>query len=348
MRRSLILLAALVLVILGCSDDESNITEPEIIDDPSLVSLERTHWTWASAPFQGDNYLANNSDQRSFDPVDRVKTIRWFLPRDRTLRRYLNPDLVNEERDETQPSMELYLRAEDGVWDPEDWGGIMQGTSRCGMDNSWPEYVEIWINDGIPDSTQRRGKLHLDFGYINEDGFWPLDHDGSLVVGEWEREDGIIDGLADGVFVTPEEDIGLDGNEHGPQRYDASFEVNGDSPYPYINGTARNNREDSEDLDENGHFSSDDGYFTVSVDLQKTEALIDVVYDYENVADLVAGNIAWRKYRIPLTERDSVARETTGLLTELTHLRIWYEDSSPGGRSGFSIQLSGFRFPSAE
>ena len=38
---------------------------------------------------------------------------------------------------------------------------------------------------------QRRGRLHIDFGYVNEDGFWPQDDEENLIVGSWEREDGI-------------------------------------------------------------------------------------------------------------------------------------------------------------
>ncbi|MEN8006197.1 MAG: hypothetical protein ABFS42_04240 [Candidatus Krumholzibacteriota bacterium] len=306
--------------------------------------MDRISWFWSSAPYQGAEYLAENPDFRIFNPEDRVESVRWFQPKERVLRWYLNPDLINQDRDKTQPSLDLYLRADDGVWDPEDWGGIMQGLGRLGEDFSNAQYLEIWVNDGIPDLELRRGKLHIDFGYINEDGFWPVDDNGDPVVGRWEREDGIVDGSADGVFYAPEEDIGLDGREHGPQLFQADFEIAGDSPYPGINGTARNGREDDEDLNGDSRLYTDNGYFTVTIDLKDSDALVDVVYDYDDVQELVNANIAWRQYRIPLIAVDSVSMGAEPNLESVTHVRIWYEDPQPGGRTGFTLQLSGIRF----
>ncbi len=318
----------------------------EGVDSSDIITLTRIAWSWASAPFLGAGYMAESGDLRTFDPEDRVETVRWFLPRERTLRRYLNPDLINQERDETQPSMDLFLRADDGAWNSEDWGGIMRGISRTGLDLSKSQFVEIWINDGVADIDQRRGKLHIDFGYVNEDGFWPLDGDGNLVVGlPRQQEDGIVPGTEpDDIFFAPDEDIGLDGNENGPQRFDANYEINGDSPFPGINGTARNSREDDEDANGDGRLNLDNGYFTTTIDLKDTEALVDVVYDYDNVQELVDANISWRKYRIPITAVDSVSVGTAANLRAVTHARIWYEDPNPGGRTALTLQLSEFRF----
>jgi len=341
----LLLLTAITLFgVLGCSDDESKITTPVVVDDPWAMSLARTDWFWASPPFFGSEYLANNADLRSFDPEDRVGAVRWFIPRERTLRRYLDPDLTGQDRDETQASMSLFFRADDGTWDAEDWGGIMQGISRVGEDLSSAQFVEIWLNDSQPDSSLRRGKLHIDFGFISEDGFWPKDHTGQFVVGEWEREDGILPGQdPDGVW-TQDEDIGLDGNEFGPQRYAPDFELGGDTPFPRINGTARNNREDNEDINGDASFNQDNGYFTVTIDLKETEALVDVVYDYGDVGDLVSENIAWRKYRVPLASVDEVSLGVVPNLGRVTHVRIWYEDPEPGGRATKELQVSEFKF----
>ncbi len=338
------LVSTLSLVLWGCSDDESDLTTPGIVDDPWAIALVRTDWFWASSPYLGSGYLATNPDLRSFDPQDRVETVRWYLPRERVLRRYLNPDLIDRERDETQQAMEIYLRADDGSWDAEDWGGFMRGISRTGLDLSTSQFVEIWINDATPDIDQRRGKLHIDFGYISEDGFWPVDDSDQLVVGEWEREDGILPGdFPDGLWIF-DEDIGLDGDEFGPQRFDASYEIEGDNPYPGINGTARNNREDNEDLNGNTWLDRDNGYFTATIDLKETPALVDVVYDYNDVQDLVDGNIAWRKYRIDLASVDTVSIGTVPNLRAVTHVRIWYEDSEQGGSATKRIQVSAFKF----
>ncbi|MCK9995311.1 MAG: cell surface protein SprA [Candidatus Krumholzibacteria bacterium] len=317
----------------------------EGVDASDTITLTRIGWSWASAPYLGSRYLADNPDSRSFDPEDRVGTVRWFLPKERTLRRYLNPDLINQERDETQPSMDMFIRADDGSWDPEDWGGIMRSISRTGLDLSKAQFVEIWVNDGVADLNQRRGKLHIDFGYIDEDGFWPVDVDGNIETGTRQLEDGIVEGSPrDDVFYAPDEDIGLDGNEFGPQKFDANFEINGDSPYPGINGTARNSREDDEDLNGDDQLNRDNGFFTATIDLKDTKPLVDVVYDYGDVQDLVAQNISWRKYRIPLTAVDTVSVGTAANLRAVTHARIWYEDINPGGRTALTLQMSEFKF----
>ena len=335
----------LVFGVLGCSDNESSITTPNIVDDPWEISLNRVDWFWASAPFLSPEEIIANNDTRQFDPADRVEAVRWYLPKDRVLRRYLNPDLLGQERDATQPSMEMYLRADDESWDSEDWGGIMRGLGRTGLDLSKSQFVEIWINDGVPDILQRRGKLHMDFGYISEDGFWPADGDGDLIVGNRQQEDGIVDGVPDGVFSVQEEDIGLDGLEFGPQRFDAGYEINGDSPFPSINGTARNFREDDEDLNGDGLFSSRNGFFTATIDLGETEAMIDVVYDYEDVQDLVDQHLAWRKYRLPMSSLDSVSVDgVVANLSTVGHVRVWYEDNTPQASLVKRVQISGFEF----
>jgi hypothetical protein len=315
----------------------------EGVDASDMVSLNRLSWSYASVPQLGAEWLRDNPDTRTFAPTERVQTIRWFLPKDRVLRRYLNPDLVNQERDETQTAMDLYLRA-DGTWQQGNWGGIMRGISRTGLDLSKSQFVEVWINDKVAEPTARSGRLHIDFGYINEDGYWPTEG-GGLVVGQFEKEDGILapDGIGDGVWQSTE-DIGLSGSEAEALLYSADYDYKGDSPYPRINNTSRNNREDTEDLNANGNLDRTDGYFTVTIDLKDTEPLVDVVQDYDNVADLIAGNIAWRKYRIPLAAIDQVEGNAPPDIKAVTHARIWYENDSPTAPAAMHLQISELRF----
>ncbi len=313
----------------------------EGVDASDMVTLNRLGWSWASQPRLGAAWLAAHPDTRQFLPRDRVPTLRWFLPKERVLRRYLNPDLVNQERDETQTVMDMYLRSE-GPWRQDNWGGIMRGMSRTGLDLSKSQFVEVWINDGIVEAASRSGRLHFDFGYINEDGFWPEDTDGLPVTGTYQQEDGIVNKQPDGVW-TYEEDIGLAGIEADEYLYNADY-VGADDPFPRINNTARNNREDTEDLNANGRLDQIDGYYTVSIDLKDSPALVDVLRDYDNVEDLVASGFAWRKYRIPLAAVDSVAGNTAANIKAVTHARIWYENDSLGAPSTVHLQLSDLRF----
>lgn len=313
----------------------------EGVDASDIITLTRIGWSWAAAPQVADGQ--QSQDTRTFDPEDRVENVRWFTPQNRVERRMLNPDLVNQERTETQQVMDLYLRDDEG-WNDESWGGISRGLSRTGLDLSKSQFIEIWINDGVPDLAERSGKVHLDFGYINEDGFWPLDEDGDLIVGTHEQEDGIAGSLPDGVW-SYEEDIGLDGDENGRQFYEAAYEINGDSPYPKINGTSRNGREDNEDINGNSTLDTDDGYFRATIDLKETEALVDVVEDYDNVSDLVAAGQAWRKYRIRIGDVDVVSTNLEPNIQAVTHVRIWYEnDERDGSTEPVHLQLSELKF----
>jgi hypothetical protein len=82
----------------------------------------------------------------------------------------------------------------------------------------------------------------------------------------------------------------------------------------------------------------------MTIDLQLTPAAVDVVYDFDNVDDLVAQSIAWRKYRIPLASVDLAAVDFQPNIDVVTHLRLWYEDSGPLGKSARSLQFSGLKF----
>lgn len=324
-------LAIFCLATWGCSDEESQPVVPVPTEDPGLISLDRSSWLWASAP------------STTFSPEDRVEHVRWFAPRERTLRWYLNPNLDGDTRDDTVPTMDLYLRSDNDAWEPENWGGVTRGLrshDRPGLDLSGMVKLDIWVNDGHPDPADRSGRLHIDFGYISEDGFWPEDGDGEIQIGTWQMEDGILDGNPDGVFFAPDEDIGLDGFENGPQRFDSSYEINGDNPFPRINGTARNAREDSEDLDGNDRLDIAEGYFTVVIDLKETPADVDVVQDFEDVQELIDNGISWRKYSFDLDLSDVVEREVLPDLSDLHQIRIWFEDDQMPLHTEVQLQIS--------
>jgi Motility related/secretion protein len=329
----------------------------EGVDASDIITLTRIGWTWGAQPFLGERHRLEENDTREFIPENRVKDVRWFTPKERTERYMLNPTLENQERGETQQVMDLYLKGENDGWSDTDWGGITRGISRTGQDLSKAQFIEIWVNDGRPDKEFRTGKLHIDFGYINEDGFWNEGESG-LIIGRHDQEDGILPNTEpDGIF-SYEEDIGLDGDENGPQKYSAEYGDASD-PYPNINGTARNNREDNEDINRNSILDRDNGYFTTVIDLKETEALVDVIEDYrdekpEDVIALENARIAWRKYRIPITEIDTVSIGTQPNIQAVTHVRLWFEDPewndyqvngapvNDGGR--MHMQLSEFKF----
>ena len=328
----------------------------EGIDSSDQMPVSRLSWNAASAPAQGEDpaYVIADPEigDRHFTPEKRLDT-RWFLPRLNTLRRFLNPELRQQEAREAQQVLEIYLSTGGEEWQPDNWGGVMRGLGRSGIDLTKTQFVELWVNDFRSDvfGEHPTGKLHIDFGYINEDFYWPLDDDGNLVTGTYNREDGILGDAPDGVF-TIDEDIGLGGYRqgspwYGRDQFSADYGSDAD-PYPRINGTAGNNREDSEDLDGDTVFDRQDGYFTLTIDLADS-ALVDVLRDYptDEVGDNLEHHLAWRKYRVRLGDALPVSPPggTTPQLATVTHVRIWFEDPSPPpGTTSRRIQITDFKF----
>ncbi len=292
-----------------------------------LVTLGRLGWYPASLPVQPVIGAAGDLGQLPRHEA-RVGDIRWYAPETRVLRRWLNPELVGQERDETQPALTLYMRQEGG-WQTENWGGIMRGLSRTGLDLSKSQFIEFWVNDWQQDPTRRRGRLHVDFGLLSEDFVWE-NADGEIEFGTWQRED--IN--QDGIFNASVEDVGLDAVVRGQTvaRPGRAFSVERNVAgypgiYPFINNTAGNNYEDSEDLDGNTRFDLQNGYFTITIDLRETQPLVDVAVDHP---DASLEGTAWRKYRIRMSDVLPINESAIADIAAVRHMRIWYEEPEMG------------------
>ncbi|MBK9776685.1 MAG: hypothetical protein IPP62_10030 [bacterium] len=343
-RHKLVIITAMILCVGACSDDDKSPVAPGPVDAPGTLSHHRLSWSLASLPVDP---AAGGDTPRTFTANDRVETIRWFLLNSPVLRRYLEPDVGQEEGEAPVPALELYLRSETGAWETSNWGGIMCSPTATGTgfpDMSGMAWLDIWVNDGIVDPTQRTGRLHVDFGRLDEDGYWPLDPEGQLVTNQFEQEDGILGGEPDGVWGY-HEDIGLDGCVSESCVYSADYGWYSDPPYPQINNMARNNREDTEDIDHNGEWDRTNSYFTHVIDLAATVPIIDVVQDYDNVQELVDAGIAWRLYRIPIRRELTIVNASGEPdLADVRHFRIWLEDASNSGMPTRRVQLAGIRF----
>lgn len=311
-----------------------------------IITLGRLGWYPASRPVQGV-VGAFPGDGRTFAHDQRARDIRWYAPETRVLRRWLNPNLQGQERDETQQALTVYMRNEGG-WTADSWGGIMRGLSRTGLDLTRSQFFEFWINDWQGDPTQRRGRLHIDFGLISEDFVWE-DVDGTVELGKWSLEDL----NQDGSFNATTEDVGLDAvvrivdGQPVVERPGRQFSTEKNVPgipgiYPFINNTAGNNYEDSEDLDGNTRHDLQNGYFSITIDLRETEPLVDVAA--ENPGDPSLAGTAWRKYRIRLSDLIEVNESTVADIAAVRHFRIWYEDDAAGAPQEVSFQLAELAF----
>ena len=334
----------ILLCLAACSKVGDSPVVPEATEEPGTVNLHRLSWSLSSLPV---GPVEDGGAALTFTPQGRVGTTRWFIVTPLVLRRYLDPDAAPADRETQVPALELYLRSETGTWSASNWGGIMCSPSVSGVgfpDMSGMAWLDIWVNDGVSDPALRSGRLHVDFGRLDEDGFWPLDDQGVPTTDRFEQEDGLETGVPDGVW-TVHEDIGLAGRDYEPFLYSAEYTIGGDSPYPQINNTARNNREDTEDIDNNGQWDRSNSYFTHVIDLATTAPSIDVIRDYDDVQDLVAAGIAWRLYRIPIRRSGSIVDAAgTPDPAEVRHFRIWLEDTAHPEVPIRRLQLAGIRF----
>ncbi len=354
----------------------------ESVDQSVNVSMSTDGWIWASLPAEYEKGLGH----RDYGPEDRAYA-GWHRAQPGVKREYLNPTLSDQERRDIVPAMELRVVSTDttGTWRPNEYAGIMRSLGGE-VDLSQSQFLEFWVDDGTgnvaPDSANRPGILHFDFGFINEDSFWKKDADGNWILGKFDQEDRDNDGVLNQLT----EDTGLDGIKSGdpneqpliPNRPplpgtndqagdDFSADPGNEKIFLYINGTEGNRKLDTEDINRNGVHDLTDGYFSLSVDLADTvHALVDIYRDYADrtsfIEESARNNRAWRKYRLDL--RSAVTRRaglvdgripgTSGAinpyspfapdLSRVRTLRIWYEDPSGQGPAERRIRLTEMRF----
>jgi len=175
-------------------------------DENITISMSRGGWAWASFPAVADTNgagrLYNQPSQRAFT--------RWHREQPSVKRAELNPELSEREREDIVQTLALKMISNDAVnnpanpiWQDNEYGGIMRGFPGE-VDLSRSQFLEFWINDfaaGLP-ADQREGRIHFDFGYINEDYFWSPRDDGSFELGGDDSEDdppfnNRLDGLED-------------------------------------------------------------------------------------------------------------------------------------------------------
>lgn len=324
----------------------------EGVDVSDNISLSRDGWFWPSLPAE-----VGLDGTRQHGPEDRVYS-RWYRQTPGVNRGDINPELSEQERRDVIPSLVLRMQTDADNWRENDYGGIMRGFPG-GLDLTQTQFLEFWVNDftGPLENGLREGTLHFDFGQISEDFFWKRDEEtGDLVLGVFDEEDQDNDNLL-GIVDGKSEDTGLDGVEDGPnepvslypQRKPRNSDRAGDNfsaeqledgdLFLYINGTERNQKLDSEDLNRNGNPDFVDGYFSLTLDLDDPDAEVDIHRDYQDYPEFIndalnSGN-SWRKYRLDLRQ---LAQRTGGIsgddpygfaspdLSRVRHFRIWYEN----------------------
>jgi hypothetical protein len=269
------------------------VDDMEGVENLSMLGVTRRLWTHSSVP-ASPGVLAS----------DRMP-INWYNP-DRAVREGdLHPELSGQEADDIHTVLAVSY---DDTAGSASWAGVMRLLSKTGNDYSREEFVEVWVNDG----GYREGRVLVDLGTLNED-FYPL----TAPDGELDSEDTDRNGF------DADEDTGLDSvfgvdADHVPgddQDDDYSFTY-GSNDYTKINGTERNERLDTEDLNGNWYLDAEDRYWELELDLS------DTAYVVQDNSEIVAGN-HWRLYRVPLDDALSVNGMSDWAV--IKSARVWFQ-----------------------
>ncbi len=336
-------------------DGAAFLDDMEGAEDADELGLHRSQWVLASEPL--DVIRVPGGADIEVTPGTRASSYYWFHPQNTTFRRDFNLNLPEQEAQESvevlrvavpvnlsEEQLEAFpalapVDAENAAMGDSLWAGLMRSFGGEGLDLSQAEYIEVWLNDSQQEEIFRRGRIHFELGDIDEDYWNPElnvldteDRFNTNVFDELDEDTGL-----DGLYSGNETDTGAAygnagdpaGDDYDPAQQAESF---GNS-YFKVNGTEKNRRLDTEDLDGNGQLSSRNGYFTLDVALDEVP-LIDMVDVYADDGQVPDGNKAWRLYRLNLAD----AREVSdGLSTpdwsRIQDFRFWVEGMNQAGQN---------------
>jgi hypothetical protein len=275
------------------------VDDMEGVENVNMLGVTRRMWTHSSVP-STPGVVAS----------DRMP-INWYNPDRKVREGDLHPELTGQEADDIHTVLEVSYR---DTSEASSWAGVMRLLSKTGNDYSRDEFVELWVND----NGYREGRVFVDLGTLNED-FYPL----AAPNGELDSEDTDRNGF------DADEDTGLDGvfgvdADRVPgddQNDDYSFTY-GSEDYRKINGTERNERLDTEDLNGNWYLDTEEKYWEVEVDLS------DTTYVVEDNSAVEAEN-HWRLYRVPLDAALPVNGMTDWAV--IKSARVWFQDLRQSG-----------------
>ena len=328
------------------------------VKDVLSLSMSRRMWRPASIPISsilpGGN-LPRPADRDSVRAAAQGD-LGWFSPRNTARESDFQPTLEAREGDDNRQVLQMHVSPRGTT--PEEkknsWVGIVQVLSARGTDLSRAQFLDVWVNDRRqyrphPDpSQQRRGKLVIDIGTVNEDAMWYRNdpaHPEQYVLrrpnGKLDTEDYNKDGRLD-QGSNLDEDTGLDGRKSGTPgadpfdvyHYDDNLPESDPSKYASVNGTEGNQELDTEDMNGNGALDRLNSYFQVAIDLAdstlwETDVYRDYVFKKPTAnPNLVKPDNGWRRIRIPLHNDSLVSRwkdfeAADPVWEKVFHVRMW-------------------------
>ncbi|MEZ4653606.1 MAG: hypothetical protein R3E12_08420 [Candidatus Eisenbacteria bacterium] len=319
--------------------------------DVLALSMSRKSWRFPAIPLE----VLREEGSDSLKAASRRGELLWYSPRTALQEWDLQPTLETREGDDNRQMMELYL-ATNGDTEEEhrrSWVGITQPISIRGADLSQAQFLDIWINDGVPyeERHRREGTLYIDLGSVSEDAMW---HQNDLFAdpstwtvvppnGRFDTEDVSGDGVLD-QSDTNDEDTGLDrlSDAQGDTSFDDyRFDLNSDAEtyqpiqFRYVNGTEGNQNLDTEDLNDDLVPQRSNSYFELAIDLaDSTLWETDVRRDFvvrdpgEPLTEVPADTSGWRRIRIPLADEKLVkifkdVGVSDPVWERIFHARMW-------------------------
>lgn len=319
---------------------EAFIDDMEGIEDSDVLSLMRRSWNEASPPLDSMTWDKLSSQAQPefywYNPSRTDKQDHLI-----TSKRDLNPRL---DRRENASVSSLFLHSLEP--EAEQWFGVMTGFPGGGLDLTTAQYLEIWVNDFHTDTmtVKRGGVVHVDFGWIDEDFYRP---DSNALNDEDKKPyTWIID-----------EDIGFEGEECSyPLEFNNATWDEAKKVFTGINCRRGNGIHDTEDLNKNGKWETNNAYYTLELRLDEA-ALIDVQRDFprdkytdywedqEKGVD-VNKKKSWRMYRLDLSRAELISPGGNEPRWDaVQHMRIWVSDpDSLNGLRGNLVEIAGMKF----
>jgi len=321
------------------------------------LSMSRTAWRRAAPPKPVENDSANYTRGR----------LLWHSP--------VGPGdrfpLVNEVYDREARQGEGVIRSLRMVFKPDPSNADSNKASWAGMTRYFKGRIDAARLQLFEFRARgNRGKIHFDFGFVNED----LDDDNIPDTEDNIQPNGFVEVNEDvGLDIVPDGPLedsvfwGTDGDRAGDNYYisnDKGKTVDGKCPYTtgcdsinwdvrenyygWLNGS-EGNRDDAEYLgipdDEvlsNGSLNITNSYISFDVDLVNTPFLVPNTNSSKG----------FQTYRIPILDTVSMDKNLFEVFSEggqlpdwatLTHVRVWFE-SDPGDTTEDTLEVADWYF----
>jgi hypothetical protein len=295
------------------STGEVYIDDMEGVKQTNDIGTSMWFWHYGSVPQQKDTTTFGR--------------YYWYEPvRDEWIRKGdIFPNLPEDQRDDEISYLRIVFNPKNN--DTASWMSMMNLLSRTGENLTKARFLELWVNG-------TRGTIHVDFGTNIPEDIPRRRADGTIagyngkIDTEDKNEDGLLDanedtGL-DGVQGTDSQNVpGDDGCDDYPQK-----EITQDL-YKKLNGTEKNDRLDTEDLDRDGSLNPSSGFVEYELSLENPEST-HVAEEHAN---------GWRLFRIPLSDIDT----TYGIMDweYVKFVRLWIDGfSQPDSIHIYSMEIT--------